>query len=118
MDPNWRPRYGLRPTLRHLMILVVHFAVLFALIAPLLRGGLYGLVTFLLPLSPPLLAVLVLAFDRPSPAKYWFVGLLASLSFPGFVLWCDLIGVLAWRSGWWPVGVLLVLLVLNTFGVM
>src|SRR3954451_11580901 len=96
MDPTWRRPYGLRPTLRHLMILVVHFALLLGLIAPLLRGGMYGVLTFLLPLSPPLLSLLVLVFDRPSPAKYWLVGLLASLFLPSLVVWVNLIAALAW----------------------
>src|SRR4051812_37110590 len=56
MDPNWRQPDALRPTLRHLMLLVVHFAFLFALVAPLLRAGLHGLVVFLVPPSPHLLA--------------------------------------------------------------
>jgi hypothetical protein len=118
MDPTWRQPYGLRPTLRHLMILVVHFALLFALVAPLLRDGLYGVVTILLPLSPPLLVVLVLAFDRPSPAKYWLVGLLASLFLPSLVVWCDLIAVWALIRGSRQVAALLfILLALNSVGI-
>jgi ribosomal protein S27AE len=117
MDPNWRQPYGLRPTLRHLMILVVHFALLFSLVAPLIRGGTYGVITILLPLSPPLLAVLVLAFDRPGLAKYWLVGLLGSLFQPSLMVWFDLIAVLAFDQGSRPVGAfLLLLLVMNSIG--
>jgi hypothetical protein len=108
----------LRPTLRHLMILVVHFALLFGLIAPLLRGGMYGVLTFLLPLSPPLLSLLVLVFDRPGPAKYWLVGLLASLFLPSLVVWVNLIAALAWILGSRQVGafLLILLLVVNPVG--
>ena len=117
MDPNWRHPYGLRPTLRHQMILVLHFAVLFALVAPVLRGRWGAGWTLLLPLSPPLLAVLVLAFDRPNPAKYWLVGLVASTFLPTLVVWCDLIWVVAWIQGARQFGAFaLLLLVLNAVG--
>jgi hypothetical protein len=117
MDPHWRHPYGLRPTLRHLMILVVHFALIFGLIARIPQGIRHeSMVFLLLPGSPPLLAVLVLILDRPSPAKYWLCGWLASLSFPVFVLWCDSIGVFAWRDGWWNSAMTPILFLLNTFG--
>lgn len=57
MDASWRRPHGMRLTLRHTMIVVLYFALLFALIIPLLRGGLYASLGFLLPLSPPLLAL-------------------------------------------------------------
>ena len=60
MDPHWRHPYGLRPTLRHMMILVVHFALLSAL-ARLLRSGVYGGLILVLALSPILLALLLLS---------------------------------------------------------
>jgi hypothetical protein len=116
MDPRWRHPHGLRLTLRHLMILVVYFAVLFALIAPLERGGHYGLMSFLLPLTPPLLALLVVVFERPGPAKFWFAGVLVSLAFPAFVAWADLIGLFAWTAGVAPGEGWVVLVVLNLFG--
>ena len=77
MDPNWRHPYGLRPTIRHLMILVLDVALLSAL-ARLLGGGIHGNLFILLALSPPLLSVLILVFERPSPAKYWLAGLIIS----------------------------------------
>ncbi len=96
MDPHWRHPYGLRPTLRHLMILVVHFALLSALVR-LLGGGLYGGLIIVLALSPPLLSLLVLVFDRPSPAKYWLAGLLASLFLPFLAISLDVLAA----SSWW-----------------
>src|SRR3954468_18081177 len=86
MDPSWRHPYGLRLTLRHMMILVVYVA----LSSALFRRAAPEILTLLVPMSPPLLALLVLLFERPSPAKYWLVGLLASLFFPSLVVWCDL----------------------------
>src|SRR4051794_39680798 len=100
MDPNWRQPYGLRPTLRHLMILVVHFALLSALVAPLVGRGQFGLMTLLVPVSLPLLSLLVFLLDRPSPAKYWLAGLIASLFFPSFVAWCDGMAMVAWVLVW------------------
>jgi hypothetical protein len=84
------------------MILVGYAAVISALAAPLLRPSASPIerwiATLLVPFSPPLLAVLILLFDRPTPAKYWLVGLLASLFAPLFVLWCDALSV-AWSLG-------------------
>jgi hypothetical protein len=92
MDPRWRHPYGLRPTLRHVMILVVFAAV----VSALFRGAPGEVVTLVLPLTPPLLAVLVFVFERPSPAKYWLCGLLASMFVPAVAAWFDLT---AWRYG-------------------
>lgn len=110
MDPRWRHPYGLRLTLRHLMILVVYGAVASALF----RRAKPELLTLLLPTTPLLLALIVLLFERPSPAKYWLVGLLASLFFPALVVWCDLS---AWSYGQGQTWVLVWLLVLNSLGV-
>jgi len=51
------------------------------------KGGEFGLMTLLLPVSLPLLSLLIFLFDRPSPAKYWLAGLLTSLFLPSFVAW-------------------------------
>ena len=110
MDPNWRHPHGLHPTLRHLMILVVYFALVFALAAPLLRAGEAAQLTLLLPLTPPLLALLVLMFDRPGPVKYWLVGLIASPTLLGFVAWLDFLAVAMGTHGLDRVFPLLVLL--------
>ena len=101
MPPAWRRPYGLRPTLRHLMILVVGAAVLSALAAPL-RPQMGNGVTFflLLPLGPPLLATLVLLLDRPGPVKYWLVGLLGSLFLPACFAALDGLALLwVWSRG-------------------
>src|SRR5262245_25875273 len=82
MDPTWRYKHGIRPTLRHLMILVVGSALLSAAAAPLPAS-------VMLPLAPALLVVLLILFDRPGPAKYWLAGLLGSLTFPAVVAWGD-----------------------------
>jgi hypothetical protein len=117
MDPNWRQPYGLRPTLRHLMILVVHFALLSALAAPLVKGGEFGLMTLLLPVSLPLLSLLIFLFDRPSPAKYWLAGLLTSLFLPSFVAWCDVLAAVAWALVWTHAAMWFLLIVLNSLAV-
>jgi hypothetical protein len=102
MDLRRRHALALRPTLRQLMIVVGYAAVVSALAAPLLRSGATPIerwtATLLVPLSPPLLAMLILLFDRPTPSKYWLVGLLASLFGPLFVLWYDALS-LAWSPG-------------------
>jgi hypothetical protein len=110
MDPRWRHPYGLRPTLRHLMILVVYFALIFALVAPLRDAGLDGWISVLVPLSPPLLALLVVLFERASPAKLWFAGLLLALTPVALLIWFHVTVVyLVWRGGVWggPVGLIL-----------
>src|SRR4051812_308856 len=91
MDPSWRRSYGLRPTLRQLMIAVLAAALMSALIAPSLRSGLDPMAALLLPFSFPLLAALVFLLDRPGPAKYWLVGLLGSLFLPALALGFDLV---------------------------
>jgi hypothetical protein len=107
MDPRWRHPYGMRPTLRHLMILVVYVA----LASWMFRQAPPELLPFLLPVSPPLLALIVLLFERPSPAKYWLVGLLASFFFPALATWCD---VMAWQYAPVPSSLLFGLFVINS----
>jgi DNA-directed RNA polymerase subunit RPC12/RpoP len=110
MQSSWLRPNGLRPTLRHLMILVVHSALLFSLVAPFLRSGSLLVASIALPLSPPLLAGLVLLLDAPGPVKYWLVGLIASPTLLGFVAWLDFIAVAMGRHGLDRVFPLLVLL--------
>jgi hypothetical protein len=100
MDPHWRYRHGVRPTLRHLMILVLHVALISAAVQPLARRS-ADLATQLLILagSPVLLAVLVLILDRHGPVKFWLAGLIASLTLPAVVAWFDW---LAWALRAWP----------------
>src|SRR4051812_21062968 len=117
MDPNWTRRYGLQPTLRQLMILIVHFAPDFSLATPLVRGRIFGLTTLLLPMTLPLLSLPILSLDRPTPAKYWLVGLLASLFLPSLVAWCDELAVKAWRNLGHLIGIWFLLPVLNAWGI-
>jgi hypothetical protein len=98
MDPAWRHPYGLRPTLRQLMIVVVLVAMLSALAAELLRMKLLGVATLLLPVAPLLLSMLVLLLDRPGPVKYWLVGLLGSLFLPALVAWFDGVLLTNWTA--------------------
>ena len=93
MQSSWLRPNGLRPTLRQLMILVIHSALLFALVTPFLRGGSFLIASIVLPLSPPLLAGLILLLDAPGPVKYWLVGLIASPTLAGFVAWLDFLAV-------------------------
>jgi len=101
MDPSWRYRHGLRPTLRHLMILVLGVALMSSLVAPLARPGSSTadwLLILWLPLTPALLSVLILVFDRRGPAKFWLAGLIASLTLPAVVAWAD--GIAWWFDAW------------------
>jgi hypothetical protein len=98
------------------MILVVHFALICAL-ARLFRSGIYGGLILTLALSPTLLALLVLVFDRPSPAKYWLAGLLASLFLPSLAISFDLLAAAAGGYIWRNRGSLLILDVVNVLGV-
>lgn len=80
-----------RPTLRHQMILVAYAAVLMSIVtwvnrSPVLGGSVNTPVTALL-LSPWILAILVLAFDRHGPLKYWLAPLLLML-FPPLLAIC------------------------------
>ena len=93
MPSSWLRTNGLRPTLRQLMILVVHSALLFALVRPFLRGGSLLAASIVLPLSPPILAGLILFLDAPGPVKYWLVGLVASPTLMGFVVWIDFLAL-------------------------
>jgi hypothetical protein len=81
---------GFRFTLRHFMILSVHFAVVFKVIIPLLKYAGYTrigpIVLAAVLLSPPLLALLVAILERPGPLKNWAVSLLLCLFFPLLVL--------------------------------
>jgi hypothetical protein len=116
MDPNWRHPYGLRPTLRQLMILVLHFALLFALTAPLLKSNAQAALALMLPLSPLLCSLLVIVFDRTSPAKYWLAGILIALCAPALVGSFDIL-VMEW---WWPQqqnpAIMVTLLIANACG--
>ncbi len=78
--------HGLRPTIRHQMILVAHFAVLITVVGSLSRSPVLGAtlnapVTALL-LSPWILAILILVLDRPGPLKYWLAPVLLMLFAP------------------------------------
>jgi hypothetical protein len=68
-------------------------------------------------MGPPLLSLLVLVFDRPSPAKYWLAGLLASLFLPSLAVSFDVLAA----GSWWYVqksqGILFLLVVMNGIGV-
>jgi len=98
------------------MVLVLDVALLSAL-ARLLGGGIHGGLFILLALSPPLLSLLILVFERPSPAKYWLAGLLISLSPPSLAVSLDVLAA----AFWWDVqesrGILLFLLPMNVIGV-
>jgi hypothetical protein len=99
------------------MILVVHVALLSTLVR-LFDRGLYAGLIVLFPLSLPLLSLLVVVFDRPSPAKYWLAGLLASLFLPSLTISADVLAAVYW----WFIEdnrvVLIVLLFVNVIGVL
>jgi len=97
------------------MILVVHSALLFAMVRPFLRGGSLLVASIVVPLTPPLLAGLILLLDAPGPVKYWLVGLIASPTLLGFVVWLDFLAVAMGPRGLDRVFPLLVLL--NILGI-
>ena len=82
---------GLRPTLRHWMIVVAHFALAFAILAPVVHqatpAGISNAALATLLFSPWALAVLVLLLDRPGPLKFWAAPLLF-VSFSPLVALC------------------------------
>jgi hypothetical protein len=93
MSTDWRRPYGLRPTLRHLVILVLGAALASSVAFPALRGGSPLLASFVLPLTLPLLSALVLLFDRAGPVKYWLSGLLGLAFLPALILWVDAVAL-------------------------
>jgi hypothetical protein len=109
-------RFTLRFGFRHLLILVAYLVVLFNIILPALwaagqRGSWNVLVPVLL-ISPPLLALLVMIFERAGPLKNWCVLFLNVLFFPAVVLNHDCVALLNYlRQGRPPV--LWVTLLLN-----
>jgi hypothetical protein len=113
MGTESRHAQGLRPTLRQGMILILWFAVLFAVLAEhfksvcmirrhhiMLRPGQFPedenlILMFLLGLSPLLLGQLVVWLDRPGPARAWLAMVCRSLCyllFGGSLIWQALNG--------------------------
>jgi len=88
MDPNPHRTYGLRPTLRHLMILVLYGAALCAVFTSSFRQmpptlkGVIELFSFSVFFSPLILWILFRLLDRPGPVRDWIVGVLISLFLP------------------------------------
>jgi hypothetical protein len=87
-DPS--PSFRTRFTIRQLLILIAYLTLVFEFVIPLLAiaGGRSGwsAVTPILLISPPLLALLVMVFERPGPLKNWCVSFLNLLFFPALVL--------------------------------
>jgi hypothetical protein len=98
------------------MVLVLAVALLSALVR-LIHGGIHGGLSILLAMSPPLLSMLVLVFERPSPAKYWRAGVLISLFLPALAVSLDVLAA----GYWWFVGerpgILVLLCLANVVGV-
>lgn len=94
--------HGFRPTLRHQLILVAYFALLFAVLMPVVeRSGQWASVNATvagLLISPWLLAVLVLAFDRAGPLKHWLAPLLFATIGPMLALSYDVSVISQWAA--------------------
>jgi hypothetical protein len=121
MPSQLRQTYGIHPTLRHLTILVLYFALLSAMLAPALKSESYLVAGFLLPLSVPILAALVMLLDRRGPFKIWLAGVLTLLFLPALVAWIDWIVAVsefgAFVSRVVPVrGAIALLVVINLLG--
>jgi hypothetical protein len=84
---------GPRSTVRHLLIGVAYFVILFSVILPVLermgQTGTRGALLGALLLSPPLLAFLVVLIDRDGPIKNWAVLFLLLLLYPALALYHD-----------------------------
>src|SRR5262249_52091350 len=101
---------GLRPTIRHVMILNAYFAILFWIVfaaarRPLNLPGRLGVLfpyALALPVSPLIVTVLVMLFERRGPAKKWFVALCSRLILPALALWLDLLVVVELAAGQRP----------------
>lgn len=98
---------GFRFTFRHLIILIVYFAILFRVIIPISQlGGSTSIgraVLVALLFSPPLLTVLVTFIERPGPLRNWAVSLLLCLFFPALLLNHDVTVLIAYlESGQRP----------------
>jgi hypothetical protein len=80
----------LRLTLRRQSILVASFALITGVLVPVVsRMGSSGIVNptlMLLLLTPWVLGMLVLVFDRRGPVKYWAAPLLVSLIAPALII--------------------------------
>lgn len=95
---------GLRPTLRHQMIAIVYFAVIFAIVDAVRKRGIaetLGVMTACgLLLTPWILGVLVMVLDRPGPQRNWTVTSIFMLFAPGIALYYDSVTVATyWRTG-------------------
>jgi hypothetical protein len=90
----------LRLTLRRQLILVASFALTTGILVPVAsRIGSSGVVNptlMLVILTPWVLGMLVLAFDRRGPVKYWAAPLLVSLIAPALVVCLDWQVVRTW----------------------
>jgi hypothetical protein len=122
MASRWHQTGGLRPTLRQLLILVLFFALVSAVMVPPLKSGSYLIASFVLPFTLPILAVLILLFDRRGPIKFWLVGLLASLFLPAVVVWVDAMVAIALgpQITQWSVSSaqgIVILVILNSLGI-
>jgi hypothetical protein len=107
MDQGQAHNVGFRFTLRHLIILSVHCAVLFKVVIPLIKFAGYtrtgSIVLAALLVSPPLMALLVALIERPGPLKNWALSLLLCLFFPLLVLNHDIAVAHDYLvSGRWP----------------
>ncbi len=111
--------YGLRPTLRQGMILVLYAALVSAWLAAVPRASFrfkFHDIAFCLILSVCMLGVLVRLLDRPGAVRSWISRTLLAFWVPAFILRYDLGVLRRWLIGPYVVpGDWLFLLVLNPF---
>ncbi len=110
----------MRFTFRHSLILIVYLVILFRGIIPTVETvahqSAWDFWVFTLLLSAPLLALLVVVFERTSPVKNWSVSFLLFLFFPALILNHDCIVLVEFvREGKSPT--LWATLLLNAMGV-
>jgi hypothetical protein len=88
MKPN--PTAPFKLHVRHLAILSIFFSIFLGILIPITRDlGSRGVVNpplVLLILAPWLLAILILAFERKSPVKFWLAPFLLSLLSPALAI--------------------------------
>lgn len=107
MDQNNATSRGLRPTRRQWCIFGAYTSTVVAVASFArvveARGGGWTIVPAALLLSPWLLGILIIAFDRPGPLRNWMGPVLLSLFYPGVALWYDVASLAEWvRFGQYP----------------
>ena len=83
---------GLTPTFRHLLIALTFLIAFLGLVVPVslwVTGGGFNALSLPAFAAPPLLALLVAAFDRDGPIKNWAALILLVMLYPALAIYHD-----------------------------